>query len=618
MPEGANVGTAYLEIVPSAQGFVGKMQREVGGDMAKAGANAGTQAATGMKKSFGSGIKNLFALAGGTALAAGAVSFVKDAFAEAREGQKVGALTTAVIKSTGGAAKVSAEQVGELAGAISKKVGIDDEAVQSGANLLLTFKNVRNETGKGNDIFNQATASMVDMAAGMAAASGGSVDFRSAATMLGKALNDPVKGLAAMSRVGVQFSKSQANSIKKMVESGNTMGAQKAILKELNAQFGGAAASQATAADKASVAWGNLKEEIGTRLLPVADRFAKWATDDLVPAMSDAVDWIDKHKDAIIRVTGALVAVKIATMLWAGAQAAVNGVIAAATGIQAAYAAVMGLSNSLLAVWVGVKAIEFAAWVRSTAASVAATAGVIGYNVGVAAGAVALGVMSAAQWVLNAAMRANPIGIIVTALVALVGGLVLAYKKSETFRNIVDGAFAAVKKAGSLMWNALKGYFRFIVNMWLSVAGALVNGAAKAFGWVPGLKDKLKNAAKAFNEFRDDVNRSLGGIKDRKVTVQIKADMPKVLTDKGIRQDALFTGRREKGGPVSARSRYLVGEAGPELFVPNSAGRIIPNHKLTGAGGPLGGGNVTIVTRIGEADVESYIEAIIDDKLRGA
>jgi hypothetical protein len=54
----------------------------------------------------------------------------------------------------------SAKQVGNLATAISNKVGIDDEAIQSGQNLLLTFKNIRNEAGKGNDIFNQTTSIM--------------------------------------------------------------------------------------------------------------------------------------------------------------------------------------------------------------------------------------------------------------------------------------------------------------------------------------------------------------------------------------------------------------------------------------------------------------------------
>jgi phage-related minor tail protein len=132
--------------------------------------------------------------------------------AEARESEKVGKTTAQVIKATGGAAKVSAEQVGDLAQAISEKAGMDDEAVQTGANLLLTFKNVRNEAGQGADIFNRATAAAVDLSA----AGFGSVD--SSAKMLGKALNDPVQGISALSRAGVTFTASQKETIKKMAE----------------------------------------------------------------------------------------------------------------------------------------------------------------------------------------------------------------------------------------------------------------------------------------------------------------------------------------------------------------------------------------------------------------
>lgn len=56
-------------------------------------------------------------------------------------------------------------------------------------------------------------------------------------------------------------------------------------------------------------------------------------------------------------------------------------------------------------------------------------------------------VAAAGQWLLNAAMSANPIGAVVILIVALVAGLILAYKKSETFREIVDGAMKLVKKA---------------------------------------------------------------------------------------------------------------------------------------------------------------------------
>jgi hypothetical protein len=109
-----------------------------------------------------------------------------------REAQKVGAQTNAVLKSTGNAANISKKGVESLANAISRKAGIDDEAIQSAENLLLTFTKIRNETGKGNDIFNQATQAVTDMSVAMHQSG------KASAIQLGKALQDPVKGATAL------------------------------------------------------------------------------------------------------------------------------------------------------------------------------------------------------------------------------------------------------------------------------------------------------------------------------------------------------------------------------------------------------------------------------------
>lgn len=65
--------------------------------------------------------------------------------------------------------------------------------------------------------------------------------------------------------------------------------------------------------------------------------------------------------------------------------------------------------------------------------------------------------LAAGTWLVNAALRANPIGIVITLLVAIGAALVLAYKKSATFRAIVDGALRAVGRAGSWLWNNTLG-----------------------------------------------------------------------------------------------------------------------------------------------------------------
>ncbi|KQY58311.1 hypothetical protein ASD11_01195 [Aeromicrobium sp. Root495] len=259
------------------QGEVARGLAPVDAEADKAGRRAGKRFGGGMRMGVGK-----IAGALGAAFAAVKVKdFLGDAIGEARESQKVGALTTQTIKATGGAANVTASQVGNLAAAISNKSGMDDEAIQTGANLLLTFKNVRNEAGKGNKIFNQATQAATDLSA----AGFGSVS--SASVLMGKALNDPIKGISALGRSGVTFTEDQKKLIKGLVEQGNTLAAQKIILKEVRGQVGGAAEASATAGEKLAVTWGNFKETIGTALLPLIDKLATFVGGRLLPALLD-------------------------------------------------------------------------------------------------------------------------------------------------------------------------------------------------------------------------------------------------------------------------------------------------------------------------------------------
>lgn len=231
-----------------------------------------------LSRTGGSALRGLGTAAkyGGAALGVGLVAAAKGAVDEFREAAKATAQTNAVIKSTGGAANVSAKQVANLASALSLKAGVDDEVIQKGENLLLTFKDVRNEAGKGNDVFDRATTSALDMSVAMGKDLNGSI------LMVGKALNDPIRGLTAMGRAGVQFTDEQKEMIKTLVESGDKLGAQRIILKELESQFAGSAEAQADPFDKAKVAVQNLQEALGTYLAPAlasaATGLAKFVT----------------------------------------------------------------------------------------------------------------------------------------------------------------------------------------------------------------------------------------------------------------------------------------------------------------------------------------------------
>ena len=212
---------------------------KIGADLS--GLDAGIKEAANTVSSFGDVLKGSFLGGLGANLATSAFDMLKGSVTEAihalAEVDKIGGQTAAVIKSTGGAAGVTADAVASLADQLERKTGVEAESIQRGQNLLLTFTNIKDAAGAGNDIFSQTTKIMTDLGIAMG------TDASSAAIQLGKALNDPTQGITALTRVGVSFTDAQKEQIKALQESGNIMGAQKIILAELQKEFGGSSIS---------------------------------------------------------------------------------------------------------------------------------------------------------------------------------------------------------------------------------------------------------------------------------------------------------------------------------------------------------------------------------------
>lgn len=274
-----SAGTAYLDVVPKLhRDFSKQLSTQMLQPMAKAADDSGRQASRQFGQRLLGGLQSPLRQASGLIAGAFAAKKILDFFttsiAEGRESNRVAAQTEAVIRSTGGAAKVTTRQVSDLATAISNKTGKDDEAIQAGANMILTFTGIKNAAGKNNDIFNQTVQVTEDMTAAM---NGGVItqeNMRKTAIAVGKAMNDPIAGLIALRRAGVTFTDQQKEQIKALVQSGDTMSAQKIILAELRKEFGGSAEASATAAEKLRVRWGNFQEAVGNKLIPIIDKAA--------------------------------------------------------------------------------------------------------------------------------------------------------------------------------------------------------------------------------------------------------------------------------------------------------------------------------------------------------
>jgi hypothetical protein len=199
----------------------------------------------------------------GQSVMSGLASLVKGSMSAWDTQRKVLAQTSAVLTSMGGASGVTAKEVAELAGAFQKTTNYGDEVTQSGINMLLTFKNIN------KDVLPNATGLMLDMSTAMG------TDVKGSAIQLGKALNDPVNGISALSRVGIQFSDVQKEQIEKLQKSGDLMGAQTIIMKELETQFGGSAKAMADPFTQMKNAVGDVGEQIGRLLSSVLAPFAE-------------------------------------------------------------------------------------------------------------------------------------------------------------------------------------------------------------------------------------------------------------------------------------------------------------------------------------------------------
>lgn len=379
---------------------VGQVQSHLG-KLGSSAASTGKKIATVMG---GAGLAGIAALGAGINFSIG----------EARESVKVTGETERVIKTMGNSAHVSAKQVGDLADSISKKTGIDDEAIQSSANLLLTFGNIKNAAGANNDIFSRSTAIVQDMSTVLG------TDANSSAIQLGKALNDPTKGITALSRAGVSFTEQQKEQIRTLQASGDTLGAQKIIMAEVEKEFKGAAEEAATPWDKLKTTFANVAETLGLKLLPYIDLATTWLSDHLPGAVAKAEEWVGKLRDRI----GELIE-KISPWVAKAREIMENN----PEPVFAALAVIVG--GVLLLAVIGI------------VVAIASFIGIAGAVIGVIA--------------------------------AVVAGVVYAYQNFDTFRAIIDGVAAAAVT----FWGYLQGAFTtgiaIVMGLWSMFGETILN-----------------------------------------------------------------------------------------------------------------------------------------------
>jgi hypothetical protein len=367
---------------------------------------AGNKAAYSLRtfdKAATNGLKNVAKFGGLAAAGFGAVAlnFVKGAEFAKQADDRLAAVNK-TMGLFGAQTDAVTKRLIEIGDKGEYKFGILAESIKDVQSKLLTFKEIAQEANVTGGLFDRATQAALDLqAAGFGEATQNAVQ-------LGKALNDPVKGITALARSGVTFTEQEKEKIKALVQSGKMYEAQEVLLKAIEAQVGGTAEATATATFKIGAAFGHVRDELGTLLLPLFEKFANFMINTVVPYATKFSEVVgEQGMGAGLRMlAGSLMGAISGMGAFGNTMLFLVGVFATVRAATIAYNATIAVMNVLNAL---------------------AKAGFLGTALGVK--------------VLNIALIANPIGLVVAGFVALIAIIALVIIKFEAVRDAIASAF---------------------------------------------------------------------------------------------------------------------------------------------------------------------------------
>jgi len=262
--------------------------------------------------------------------------FGKTAFDAAIQSRESFAQVEQALSTMGGASGKTAEELKRTAEQLQTFSNFDDdEILQKVTANLLTFGNI------AGDQFDRVQQAAVDLSERRGQ------DLQTSTVLLGKALNDPIAGISALSRVSVSFTEDQKKMIKAMADAGDIAGAQGLILDELEKKYGGAAKAARDAApggDQAQ-AWRELQEVIGERLVVAFEKLEKIVTPIINSFLS-----LDSGTQTTIIVIAALAAAIGPALIVIGAMASgLGALITIGPAVAAAFATIKVAALGLMA-----------------------------------------------------------------------------------------------------------------------------------------------------------------------------------------------------------------------------------------------------------------------------
>lgn len=245
-------------------------------------------------KAFAGGFNKGFAVLGTLGVFAAFTKVISTAIGNAKKQVIAEAQVTQAVERTGKAAGFTAKELFKMASQLQKISGIGDEAIlENVTNRLLTFGRI---TG---DVFKRTQQAVVDMNAVLSKGEAGALTTQ--AMQLGRALDSPIQGLTALTRIGVTFTEQQKDQIKLLTEQNKLQEAQGIILSAVESKFGGQAKALADADGgmrKMLATYGDFLERIGKPFFTVLSRMTV-SFEKLITPAADLSDQFIEQKERV-------------------------------------------------------------------------------------------------------------------------------------------------------------------------------------------------------------------------------------------------------------------------------------------------------------------------------
>jgi ribosomal protein L12E/L44/L45/RPP1/RPP2 len=218
----------------------------------------------------------------GVALGATAIIGQLKGMAEGVEKAQIASKKLANVLDSMGYQKSTA-RVDAYAESLERSLSIDADVIKSTQTKLATFNELAKTSDEAGGAFDRATVAALDLAAA------GFGTAESNAVQLGKALNDPVKGLSSLTRSGVTFTKQEKQKIRVLVETNKTLEAQDLILAAIEKQVGGTAKESVSSFERMRLATERIRDSIGEKVLPIVEKLADYVVDVVAPAIEQFI-----------------------------------------------------------------------------------------------------------------------------------------------------------------------------------------------------------------------------------------------------------------------------------------------------------------------------------------